>query len=77
MTIQLHHGSPESIEEYLFEDDDKLAEYATNSTSDIICFGHTHLPFIKTIDEIMVVNSGSIGKPKIGKPVATSTPLFT
>jgi predicted phosphodiesterase len=28
--------------------------------------GHTHLPYVKTVDGVWFVNDGSVGKPKDG-----------
>lgn len=70
-TILMTHGSPSDLEEYLFEDSSEAIAYASECTSDILLSGHTHLPWIKEIDGTLFVNSGSVGKPKIGRPVAT------
>jgi len=29
-------------------------------------FGHTHKPYVKTVDGVLFVNAGSVGKPKDG-----------
>lgn len=39
--------------------------------SDILICVHTHLPAIKEFDGKVYVNSGSVGKPKIGRPNST------
>ena len=39
---------------------------AATSNADIIVFGHTHKPYIKTVDGVMFLNVGSVGKPKDG-----------
>jgi predicted phosphodiesterase len=37
---------------------------------DIVLVGHTHIPFIRRINGQLLVNPGSIGQPKTGKPDA-------
>ena len=67
-------GSPNSINEYLFEEHPKkeLIEMMNISNADILCFGHTHKPFHKVLDVQVngitnykhAINIGSVGKPK-------------
>ena len=37
---------------------------------DVLVFGHTHKPWVKEIEEVLMVNAGSVGKPKDGDPRA-------
>lgn len=71
VSIELSHGSPKDIEEYLFEESDEAVKYAKVCESDILLSGHTHLPWVKELEGTLFINSGSVGKPKIGRPVAT------
>lgn len=71
ISIELAHGSPADIEEYLFEGSEEAKKYAKECDSDILISGHTHLPWVEQIEGTLFVNSGSVGKPKIGRPVAT------
>jgi diadenosine tetraphosphatase ApaH/serine/threonine PP2A family protein phosphatase len=32
--------------------------------------GHTHTPFVRKIGETTILNPGSLGQPKIGRPLA-------
>jgi len=41
-----------------------LAYAAKNNNADIVLFGHTHVPSIRTVDGIMLINPGSIGRPR-------------
>jgi putative phosphoesterase len=70
--ILLVHGSPRRINEYLFEDRpvSSFQRLAASSNADIIAFGHTHKPYVKTINGVLFVNVGSVGKPKDGDPRA-------
>jgi predicted phosphodiesterase len=57
------HGSPsdpfESIGHEL--EDDDVRELLADDPADIIMCGATHVPFMRTIDEIRVINVGSVG----------------
>ena len=60
------HGSPRRINEYLFEDRDErsLERVAAAAESDVLVFGHTHKPWSRTSNSVVMVNAGSVGKPK-------------
>jgi putative phosphoesterase len=70
--ILLVHGSPRKINEYLYEDrpDSSFERIARGADADVILFGHTHLPYQKTVAGTLFVNVGSVGKPKDGNPRA-------
>jgi putative phosphoesterase len=70
--IRVVHGSPRRINEYLFEDRDpaSLARIAANADCDVLVFGHTHVPWARTVNDVLFVNAGSAGKPKDGDPRA-------
>ena len=74
-TIRLVHGSHVLNTVYVSEDrsDVFLARMATAmgaSAGDVVCFGHTHKPWHRVVDEIHFVNTGSVGRPKDGDPRA-------
>lgn len=66
------HGSPRKINEYLYEDkpESTLRRVIEGSEADILICGHTHIPFHRVIDGKHLINAGSVGKPKHGKPAA-------
>ncbi len=65
--ILLTHASPFAINEYVFENDLELQkEIASENDEDIVIFGHTHLPYYKSVGGKMFINVGSVGKPKDG-----------
>ncbi|MCL5256704.1 MAG: metallophosphatase family protein [Chloroflexi bacterium] len=70
--ILLVHGSPRRINEYLYEDRPSATfrRLAAAAAADLIAFGHTHLPYTKTVDGILFAGVGSVGKPKDGDPRA-------
>jgi putative phosphoesterase len=77
-TILLVHGSPNAINEYIFEERPKneILEMMQISNADILCFGHTHKPFHKVLNVEVngianykhAINIGSVGKPKDNNP---------
>ncbi|MEX2583615.1 MAG: metallophosphoesterase family protein [Gemmatimonadota bacterium] len=74
-TVTLVHGAPTLNTLYWTEDRSdafclKMAGLAGLGTGDVICFGHTHKPWIREVDGIRFVNTGSVGRPKDGDPRA-------
>lgn len=78
LNLLLVHGSPRKINEYLFEDREEksLLRIMHDADADIMCFGHTHKPYHRIVQETAedkiryrhAINIGSIGKPKDGNP---------
>lgn len=61
------HGGPrDPLEEYVFPEDPEYAllDLFNYTNSSIIVLGHTHVPFIKKIDERLIFNPGSVGQPR-------------
>lgn len=69
--VLLVHGSPRRNNEYLYEDSEELEEIADIINADVMVCGHTHKPFHKVVKGIHMINAGSSGKPKHGRPNAT------
>ena len=53
LNLLLVHGSPRKINEYLFEDRDEksLLRIMHDSGADIMCFGHTHKPYHRALND--------------------------
>jgi putative phosphoesterase len=71
LNLLLVHGSPRRINEYLFEDRDEksLLRIMKDANAHVMCFGHTHKPYHRTLPEnTHAINIGSVGKPKDGNP---------
>ena len=74
--LLLAHGSPRKNNEYLLPDrsDDQLRRLAESAESDVVCIGHVHVPYHRTLagsrGQLHYVSSGSVGKPKDGDPRA-------
>ncbi len=77
LRVLIAHGSPRRVNEYLLLDrtDRQLARLADEANADLVCVGHVHIPYHRSmtaIDDRVVhyVSSGSVGKPKDGDPRA-------
>ena len=70
--LLLVHASPRKINEYLYADRPQASfeRLAKMAGTDVLLFGHTHLPYTKTVERTLFVNTGSVGKPKDGDPRA-------
>ena len=74
-TVTLVHGNQTLNTVYVTADrsDAFLAKMGASlgaRSGDVICFGHTHLPFQRIVDDVHFVNTGSVGRPKDGDPRA-------
>lgn len=74
-TIILVHGAPtlntlywtaERLDSFCLQ----MAKIAGAKAGDVICFGHTHIPWSRLVEGIHFVNTGSVGRPKDGDPRA-------
>jgi putative phosphoesterase len=70
--LLLVHGSPRKINEYLYEDRPRATfeRIAKLAGTELLLFGHTHLPYEKKVSGTLFINTGSVGKPKDGDPRA-------
>jgi predicted phosphodiesterase len=69
--VILVHGAPTLNTLYWTADrgDDfcrKMAEQAGAHPGDVVCFGHTHVPWQREVQGVRFVNTGSVGRPKDG-----------
>ncbi len=69
-TIRFVHGSTRFINEYLKENSNEADEVMSELVEDILVCGHTHIPYVKYYGEKILVNAGSVGKPKTNNPNA-------
>ncbi|GAC1647310.1 MAG: metallophosphoesterase family protein [Gemmatimonadaceae bacterium] len=44
----------------------KMARALGAAPGDVVCFGHTHRPWYRLVDNIHFINAGSVGRPKDG-----------
>jgi len=65
------HGNQTLNTVYVTEDRpdsflEKMAKDIGARSGDVVCFGHTHKPWQRTVDGVQFVNTGSVGRPKDG-----------
>jgi predicted phosphodiesterase len=70
-TITLVHGNQTLNTVYVTEDRpdsflEKMARDLGARAGDVICFGHTHKPWLRLVDGTRFINAGSVGRPKDG-----------
>jgi predicted phosphodiesterase len=70
-TVTLVHATPVNNLVYVTEDRSdaflaKMAKQAGLESGDAICFGHTHKPWMRVVDGVHFINTGSVGRPKDG-----------
>lgn len=68
----LVHATPrDPMDEYAPADPEFWARRLENLEADIVCVGHTHIPFLLEVGNKVVVNPGSVGLPRDGNPQAS------
>ena len=45
----------------------RLLRKAKDVGADVVLYGHTHVPFCRTVDGVLMMNPGSISRPSYGK----------
>lgn len=70
--ILLTHASPDSNEEHLLPEtpEERLQELAQKAQAEIVIFGHSHQPFVRSVAGTLFINTGSVGRPDDGDPRA-------
>jgi len=68
--ILLVHGSPLADTDYIFPSITEPALLAKLGAErpELLACGHSHIPFVRTVAGVLVVNSGSVGRPVDGDP---------
>ena len=67
----LCHATPsDPLYEYRLADSNKWVDDCQKLAADVVAVGHTHIPFVRSFNGQVLVNPGSIGQPKTGKPDA-------
>ena len=70
-TLRLVHGNQTLNTVYVTEDRsdeflDSMGKGMGARAGDVVCFGHTHKPWHRTVAGVEFVNTGSVGRPKDG-----------
>ena len=58
-TVYVNDSRPHSFLE-------KLGQGAGARAGDVVCVGHTHVPWYRVVGDVHYVNTGSVGRPKDG-----------
>ncbi len=58
-TVYVHRDRPDAFLE-------KMGSALGARAGDVVCFGHTHVPWHRIVQGIHYVNTGSVGRPKDG-----------
>lgn len=71
LKISFVHGSPNAINEYLFEDKENTLNVLKDFDGDVLVCAHTHRCCFKKYDDKYFISTGSAGKPLSGTPDAS------
>ncbi|MCS7160448.1 MAG: metallophosphoesterase family protein [Gemmatales bacterium] len=66
--LLLHASPTDPLDEYLYADAEAWSRRLERVEADIICVGHTHVPFVLPVGNKLVINPGSVGQPRDGDP---------
>lgn len=67
----LVHATPrDAMDEYAQPDVAFWERRLQNIDADVICVGHTHIPYVLEVGNKLVINPGSLGQPRDGDPRA-------
>jgi putative phosphoesterase len=69
--VMVVHGSPLGDTDYIYPSITSEAltrKLHGGGRPDVLVCGHSHVPFIRRIDGVLVVNCGSVGRPVDGDP---------
>jgi putative phosphoesterase len=67
----LVHATPrDPLDEYGPPEVDFWSRRLQNVEADVVCVGHTHMPYVLEVGDKLVINPGSVGQPRDGDPRA-------
>ncbi len=71
--VLITHASPASNKEHLtyYTSKKRLRKLAKMADADIVICGHSHRSFVRTINGVLFLNPGSVGRPDDGDPRAS------
>ncbi|MDO9517638.1 MAG: metallophosphoesterase family protein [Methanosarcinaceae archaeon] len=66
--VHFAHGSPRSMYEYIQPKtpNNEILEMIQNMHADVIVVGHSHIPFVRDVGGVKIVNPGSVGQSRDG-----------
>ena len=69
--IMICHGSPLGTTDYIYPSVTEPAlqrKFHNRTMPRVLCCGHSHIPFVGKVGDVLVVNAGSVGRPIDGDP---------
>jgi protein phosphatase len=68
LKVRAIHGSPESFFDYIYPDtpEEKIDHWLAGVSCDYLLAGHTHVPMIRKLSGLTMLNPGSVGQPRDG-----------
>jgi diadenosine tetraphosphatase ApaH/serine/threonine PP2A family protein phosphatase len=68
----LVHATPrDPLDEYLGDDPAAWKQRLSGIQADLVCVGHSHMPYELTVGNSRIINPGSVGQPRDGDPRAS------
>jgi putative phosphoesterase len=65
----LVHATPrDPLDEYAPADEEFWKRRLQDVDAEVICVGHTHMPYVLEVGDKLVINPGSLGQPRDGDP---------
>ncbi len=72
LAFHLVHASPrDPMDEYVGPDVETWRARLEDVDADVVCVGHTHVPYVLDLGDKRVLNPGSVGQPRDGDPRAS------
>lgn len=69
--FHLVHATPaDPLFDYCAEGAEAWREHVAALEVDVLIIGHTHTPFLRKVGATSILNPGSLGQPKTGRPLA-------
>jgi putative phosphoesterase len=66
----VHATATDPLYGYCPEQSERWLDEVARIDADVLIVGHTHTPFVRTVGRTTIVNPGSLGQPKTGRPLA-------
>lgn len=60
------HGNPLNLDDQLYPtmSEEELRPYLKNVNAEVLAFGHLHIPYVRPVDGVLLVDVSSVGHPK-------------
>jgi protein phosphatase len=68
--LLVHAAPADPLFRYMPERSEHWLGEVRRINTDVLFVGHTHMPFVRTVDNCTIVNPGSIGQSKTGRTTA-------